>query len=241
LGFAEDFNPWDMIYPKAKDGGPTYNPSGKYIVKLYWLGSWRKIVVDDRIPVDHSGRALVLTSSTQNEIWTMILSKALLKLACLSFSDELGECEFGDFDVLTALRGWIPESIKMNPGKGNIMASLLNDFWIGKRPVSRDLSSPSATLIPHQNKIQSSSLSHTLKPAQEFYFLFRDSDQDSNKIDLNTLSIPYRLIEVHEATDGSEIKSYLIRPYFSAGYFWVYLVTRLVNFQNNGFHRISYV
>lgn len=84
-GRPEESLPWDNIYPKAKDGLPTYNPSGKYIVKLFWLGTWRKVVVDDRIPLDINGKALLVTSPS-NELWPAILTKALLKLANMSVS-----------------------------------------------------------------------------------------------------------------------------------------------------------
>jgi len=48
----DDFALWDHIYPKGKHGMPVYNSSGKYIVKLYWLGNWRKITVDDCVAAD---------------------------------------------------------------------------------------------------------------------------------------------------------------------------------------------
>lgn len=73
--------PWDNIYPKSKDGLPMYNPSGKYVVKLFWLGTWRKITIDDKIPVDENGKPLFITSSTPNEIWTWLLCKAVLKIS----------------------------------------------------------------------------------------------------------------------------------------------------------------
>jgi hypothetical protein len=80
-GSGEEFYPWDNIYPKAKDGLPAYNPSGKYMVKLFWLGAWRKIVIDDRFPVDSNGQHLLVSTGYFHEIWTLILAKALLKIA----------------------------------------------------------------------------------------------------------------------------------------------------------------
>lgn len=79
-GIVDDFMPWDHIYPKGKDGLPAYNSSGKYMVRLYWLGAWRKVVVDDRIPFIN-GQCLLLSSPVSNEIWPMILCKAILKIA----------------------------------------------------------------------------------------------------------------------------------------------------------------
>jgi hypothetical protein len=85
-GSGEEFYPWDNIYPKAKDGLPAYNPSGKYMVKLFWLGAWRKIVIDDRFPVDTNGQPLFVSTGSSHEIWTLILSKALLKIANSRYS-----------------------------------------------------------------------------------------------------------------------------------------------------------
>ena len=81
----DDFSLWDHIYPKGKDGMPIYNSSGKYIVKLYWLGNWRKITVDDSIPLDAKGRPLLVRSALQHELWPLILSKAILKIAELRY------------------------------------------------------------------------------------------------------------------------------------------------------------
>eukprot|EP00961_Rhodomonas_salina_P059329 797210-Rhodomonas_salina.3 len=41
---------WDCIYPKNEKGQAMYNPSGKYVVKLHVMGSWRAVEVDDRMP-----------------------------------------------------------------------------------------------------------------------------------------------------------------------------------------------
>ena len=40
------------IYPQNKNGVPQYNPSGLYWVKLYHMGKYRKIEIDDTFPVN---------------------------------------------------------------------------------------------------------------------------------------------------------------------------------------------
>lgn len=117
---SDDLMPWDSIYPKSKDGLSLYNPSGKYSVKLYWLGAWRKITVDDKIPLDASNRPLLISSPCTTELWPLLLSKALVKIAAQSYRDE---SEFGDFNVLCALRGFIPEKI---PVHGDLAALILS-------------------------------------------------------------------------------------------------------------------
>lgn len=60
-----------------------YNPAGKYAVKLFFMGCWRKVLVDDNIPFDALGRPLLPVSSNPLELWPLLLSKALLKIASL--------------------------------------------------------------------------------------------------------------------------------------------------------------
>jgi hypothetical protein len=81
IDFTARFNPWDSIYPRGKDSLPSYNTSGKYAVKLFWLGAWRKVIVDDRIPVDSNGKPLIIVGPTPNEIWPLIVTKAIIKIA----------------------------------------------------------------------------------------------------------------------------------------------------------------
>ena len=40
------------------EGKPVYNPNGKYIVKLLVNGLWRKVEVDDLVPVMATGGQL---------------------------------------------------------------------------------------------------------------------------------------------------------------------------------------
>lgn len=45
---------WTKIYPQ-QDGIPVANKSGRYWVKLYYLGKERKIEIDDKMPVNFKG------------------------------------------------------------------------------------------------------------------------------------------------------------------------------------------
>ncbi|KAJ3405384.1 hypothetical protein HDU80_001467, partial [Chytriomyces hyalinus] len=145
----KEFTPWDNLYPKGKDGLPMYNPTGRYAVKLFWLGCWRKVIVDDRIPVDDQNRPLVPGSPITQEIWPYLISKALVKIAAASYRDlsALSASSFvrtasvtstthftnatnthgsqrvfehGDFDAFHALRGWVPERIGVNEREARV-------------------------------------------------------------------------------------------------------------------------
>jgi len=107
----EEWRPWSLIYSLNKPGGkehkPLVNPSGKYICKLFWCGKWRKIVVDDAIPCDEDGTPLLIVSDNLNEIWPLIISKALLKLSALSLSTR--SPEIPEWHIITGLTSWMPE------------------------------------------------------------------------------------------------------------------------------------
>ena len=81
------WKPWDHIWPKDKNikGGnfPAYNPGGKYCVKVYWMGTFRKVTVDDTMPFDEEGNLLLPATARTHELWPMLLTKALLKVAAL--------------------------------------------------------------------------------------------------------------------------------------------------------------
>ncbi|KAI0237423.1 Androglobin, partial [Lamellibrachia satsuma] len=114
------WRPWEHIYAINKvTKGPTiplYNPHGKYAIRLYWLGCWRKIIIDDTIPYNDSDQMLLPATTRPHELWPMLLTKALVKVASLDYNGGNNACEFGDFSVIQCLTGWLPEAIPLQMG-----------------------------------------------------------------------------------------------------------------------------
>ncbi|KAJ1988975.1 cysteine protease [Coemansia spiralis] len=93
------------IYPRSNTGTPVFNPAGKYMVKLFVNGLWRRVVIDDLLPVSEDGR-LLCTYSAVGDIGQSLIEKAFLKV--MGGYDFPGSNSSTDLHVLT---GWIPEHV----------------------------------------------------------------------------------------------------------------------------------
>ncbi|CAF1130028.1 unnamed protein product [Rotaria sp. Silwood1] len=111
------WRPWEHIYALNKVSRQPfitpYNPAGKYVVRLFFLGAWRKLIIDDTIPFDSKNRCLLPQTSLPYELWPMLLSKALLKIITLDFRSSSTYVEYNETSIIHALTGWVPEPIPL--------------------------------------------------------------------------------------------------------------------------------
>lgn len=66
------------------------------------MGSWRRVVVDDMVPIDADGRLLLPMTTNPSVMWPFLLAKGLLKIASLTWSIEQ---ETVDFHPVASLTG----------------------------------------------------------------------------------------------------------------------------------------
>ncbi|KAI8853937.1 hypothetical protein BC829DRAFT_439713 [Chytridium lagenaria] len=219
-GLPDEFCPWENLYPKAKDGTPSYNPMGKYAVKLFWLGAWRRITIDDRIPVDEQGRPLVISSPAPHELWPMLITKALIKLAATSYKETDGSIEHGDFDPLYALKGWIPErlSIPASFAMPGLSAAGSHGKWGGTLGANlgvglNNMGGVNSMMPPvgmgrsangPGDQMEGSLCTVKLRGEVELialrYTLRGEGEDGSEKLDLSSVSYAFRISDFREST-----------------------------------------
>lgn len=92
---------------------PVYNKSGKYWVRLYFMGKEKKIEIDDKIPINSKGESIYVRTTNGSELWSMLLCKALIKL-CHSFKHFNNNFNLiGDGVIMYALTGLLCENINL--------------------------------------------------------------------------------------------------------------------------------
>ncbi len=96
------------IYPQNKEGIPIYNPSGKYWIKLLQFGKYRKIEIDDLIPVNKNTFECYFPRTTNKfELWPILLTKGIIKLFSYKYrNDDYDNFEVGDISLFYCLIGY---------------------------------------------------------------------------------------------------------------------------------------
>lgn len=86
---------------------PLISANGRYVVKLNFNGCFRRVVIDDRLPVSGSDRFMhIVDRNNPNLLWPALIEKAYLKIR--GGYDFPGSNSGTDLWVLT---GWIPEQL----------------------------------------------------------------------------------------------------------------------------------
>lgn len=96
-----------IIYPQDEYGNPIYNPSGKYVVRLFLNGLWRKVTIDDTFPVTAKNKPLCAYSG-KGKLWVSLLEKAYLKAK--GGYNLNGSTSSTD---LYAYTSWMPEKVHL--------------------------------------------------------------------------------------------------------------------------------
>ncbi|KAF2096321.1 cysteine proteinase [Rhizodiscina lignyota] len=106
----------NVLYPyDDTNDRPEISPNGKYVVRLNFNGCYRKVTIDDRLPVSKTARILyVVDRKNPSLLWPALLEKAYLKVR--------GGYVFPGSNPSTdlwILAGWIPEQLFVQDDRVN--------------------------------------------------------------------------------------------------------------------------
>ncbi|MDI1488449.1 MAG: cysteine protease [Ramalina farinacea] len=74
--FSSIFHPWDK-----ENNRPAASPSGRYVLRYYFNGTYRRVIIDDRLPMSISERRLfVIDRNDDRLLWPALVEKAYLKV-----------------------------------------------------------------------------------------------------------------------------------------------------------------
>lgn len=121
---------WCKIYPQNENGIPIINPTGRYWVKLYFMGKIKKIEIDDRVLVNEYNEILLPKSKRLEETWTYLLTKAIMKLYYYKYTNNsyLNDEKIGDISILYSLLGYIGETINLELKFNSIHQKLIEVY-----------------------------------------------------------------------------------------------------------------
>jgi hypothetical protein len=153
---------WELIYPHQAGpfpNCPAFNPFGKYAVKLFIGGAYRRIVIDDKLPCDSSGHSL-LTVTEHKEIWPALLAKAMMKALGPRFESVVLTSPASVVQML--LPGWTPQSLNPRTQPMEVLSATVA-FTNGQSDASREQLMLCATCG------DSASRQNTLSQSASFY------------------------------------------------------------------------
>ena len=163
-GPAPSSNP-DELERILKENVPRINNHGKYLVRLFFMGKWRKVCVDDHIPVDSKGRSLLPMTNVGNsensdvciELWPILLTKALLKIHSLTDENIDGIPMFHPIENLT---GHSPRVVQED-----FWANLTEEYIVPEWCLNEEsqIKNPNSKLVISHKNNQSFLLTQTRK------------------------------------------------------------------------------
>ncbi|EIW80539.1 cysteine proteinase [Coniophora puteana RWD-64-598 SS2] len=98
------------LHPQDASGLPIRSASGEYALRAFLNGAYRRVILNDRVPVDSEGCLLgvSLTHRHCRVLWPALVEKAYMKIT--GGYDFPGSNSGVDLHVLT---GWIPEHLEI--------------------------------------------------------------------------------------------------------------------------------